>query len=172
MQVCFSWVGAKGGFSKRLMGCFQPLPAAVGGLLAGLAKGHQPKLHLLLPRAAHCDGWPWTECDHRLPTVGSPKLAEIRGVGGTFSTAASPCETIPLPSQPETFSLPGRGFSASHPAGASCWKLGNNMIQCSSLLLQRFSDVARNLPCAQTEIPLQRNTTTLSRGDWPSFTKH
>lgn len=35
--------------SKRLMGCFQPLPAAGGGLLEGLAKGHQPKLHLLLP---------------------------------------------------------------------------------------------------------------------------
>lgn len=44
------------GISKRLMGCFQPLPAAVGGLLHRLAKGQGPKLHLLLPRAAHCDG--------------------------------------------------------------------------------------------------------------------
>lgn len=42
--------------SRRLMGCFQSFPAKVGGLLGGLAKGHQPKLHLLLPRAAHCDG--------------------------------------------------------------------------------------------------------------------
>ena len=76
------------------MGCFQLLPPAVGGLLEGLAKGHQPKLHLhlhlLLLRAAHHDGLSWRECDHPLPTVGSPKLAESSGVGGTLNTAISP----------------------------------------------------------------------------------
>lgn len=44
--------GRSGNASKGQMGCSQPLPAAVGGLLGGLAKGHQPKLrlhpHLLL----------------------------------------------------------------------------------------------------------------------------
>lgn len=52
--------GRSGNTSKGLMGCFQPLAAAAGGLLEGFAKGHQPKLHLhphlLLPRAAHLEG--------------------------------------------------------------------------------------------------------------------
>jgi len=85
------------------MGCFQMLPAAVGGLLEGLAKGHQPRLHLPLLRAAHRDGLSWRECDHPLPVVGSPKLAESRGVGGILNAVIFPRETVPLPSQSETF---------------------------------------------------------------------
>lgn len=72
--------GRSGNTRKGLMGCLQPLPAAAGGLLEGLAKGHQPKLHLhphlLLLRAAHRDGLSWRECGRPLPIVGIPRLAE------------------------------------------------------------------------------------------------
>lgn len=124
--------GRSGNTSKGLMGCFQLLPAAVGGLLEGLAKGHQPKkLHLHL-HAAHCDGLSWRECDHPLPAVGNPKLAESRGVGGILNTAISPRETTPLPSQSETLSLQSRSKCQGEvstpfiPPVSPNWKLGNN----------------------------------------------
>lgn len=87
--------------------------------------------------------------------------------------SSSPCETIPLPSKSETLSLQSRNEHQGEasvpfiPSVPPNWKLGNNIIQCRSLLLQCFFDVARNLLCAQTEIPLQKNMTALSRGYWP-----
>lgn len=86
--------GRGGNTSKGLMGCFQPLAAAAGGLLEGFAKGHQPKLHLhphlLLPRAAHRDGLSWREHHHPLPIVESPEPAESRGVGGILNILNHP----------------------------------------------------------------------------------
>lgn len=171
-----------GNASKGLMGCFQRFPATVGGPPEGLAKGHQPKLHLhmhlLLPCAAHRDGLSWRECDHPPLIVGSPELAESRRVGCILNPAISPWETILLPSQSETSPLQSgnkRQGEVSMPfilPVSPNWELGN---KCSanvtvtekvSLLLQCSSDEP------QMAIPLWKNMMALCRGDGPGFKKH
>lgn len=177
-----------GNTGKVLMGCFQPLPAAVGGLLERFAKGHQPKLHLhlhlLLPCAAHHDGLSWREWDH-LPIVWSHRIPNLQRAERwePLTSAISPQETILLPLQSETLSLQ---------SGSKCqgevsmpfilpmspnWKLGNNTVQCRccsaapshcSVLL-----MGPAIPLVPgREIPLWQNMMALRRGNEPGFKKH